>query len=332
MELVNQLKRFIEERYSVRNYPTLFEQSKQWSVSRPLNGLRVLDCTPVFANTVAKYIPLLEAGALLSVGVSQVMPCDRDVLTFLKGCGIDICEPNCDVEFDVILDCAGAFSKVKANIGYVELTRSGVDVYSNCEKPVFVADSSRIKRIETSLGTGEGYFRAMTQLGFCDWKGRMLVIFGAGKVGKGLKMYGEKVGAKVVVFDENSDENVVRATVADAYAIVSATGVKGALDKYFHDLQKSNALIANMGVEDEFGENLSSDRVLEHKRPLNFILKEPTHMRYIETTMALHNRGALEILKSSKHRGLIEPSMQLETEFLEIVARDGNIGNELILL
>ncbi|MEG1793971.1 MAG: hypothetical protein RSF94_03515 [Rikenellaceae bacterium] len=323
------LKKFIESRYELADYPTLIYQSEIWSKTQPLKGLRILDGTPVFANTLAKYIPLIDAGAEITIGISHIMPNDDDVVSFLRSCGFEVVQPDCGREFDLVLDCAGAFAGVIAKIGYVELTRSGVEVYKNCSKPVFLADSSKIKLIETSLGTGDGYFRAMAQLGYNVWDGRLLVIFGNGKVGQGIASYGRKMGAEVIVFDENSLEADVRKAIAKAYAIVTATGVKDAVSSYATDIMTSKAIIANMGVEDEFGDKMPCERVLENKKPLNFILQEPTHMRYIETTMALHNLGALELLNNTSHIGLIEPKRELEDELLNIVKRNGKIGDEL---
>lgn len=325
------IKNLIESTYQQVDYPTLVRQAEKWSVERPLAGLRVLDSTPVFRNTLAKYIPLLEAGASLSVGISHIMPRDEKVLEFLRGIGVDIVTPDKEPEqpFDIILDCAAAFSALRPTVGYVELTRSGVERYRLSERPVYVADSSRIKRIETSLGTGDSYFRAMAHLGYEEWEGRKLVIFGAGKVGSGIALYGRKVGTEVLVFDENSPEEEVVQAIAAAYAVVSATGVVGALDCFAEQLALGGALIANMGVGDEFGDKLPASRVLSDKRPLNFILEEPTHLRYIETTMALHNHGAIELLANRHRRGLIEPSPEIEAVMLDTVASAGVITNEL---
>lgn len=63
------------------------------------------------------------------------------------------------------------------------------------------------------------------------------------------------------------------------------------------------ALIANMGVEDEFGPEVPAERVLNAKSPLNFVLEEPTHLKYIDPTMALDNYGALEVLGGALLRG-----------------------------
>lgn len=336
--IIDKIKKVVRGSYTPQDYPTLEFQARQWSDTKSLQGLRVLDATPVFGNTLSKYIPLMEAGAEVVVGISEVMPRDERVVEFLRQIGVRVVEPgacveDCGGEVDIVLDCAAAFAGLSARVGYVELTRSGVSGYEGCAKPVFVADSSRIKRIETSLGTGEGYFRAMAQLGYAEradeWTGRELVIFGNGKVGSGLAIYGRRYGAKVSVFDENSDPRVVRQAIGTAYAVVTATGVRGALECYATELCGSSALLANMGVEDEFSELVPVERVLAEKRPLNFILDEPTHLRYIETTMALHNHGALEVMGCGESCGFIYPSAELEGQMLAIVERAGSIGDEM---
>lgn len=332
MTRINLLREFIEYRYSTTDYPTLIYQTEKWHTKKPLEGLSILDCTPVFANTVAKYIPLIEAGACLAVGISEVMPKDDAVVDFLRTNGIEVLCPNCGREFDIVLDCAGAFAGIKAKIGYVELTRSGVDVYKSAQKPVFLADSSTIKCIETSLGTGDGYFRAMSQLGYSDWQGKKLVIFGNGKVGRGIAAYAREKGAEVTVFDENSPKSDVEKSIATAFAIVTATGVKNAVSCYAEAIIASAALVANMGVEDEFGAEVPLSRVLENKKPINFILEEPTHMRYIETTMALHNEGAIELLNCTIQTGIITPTRELEEELLNVVKKYSSIKKEVYFL
>ena len=101
---------------------------------------------------------------------------------------------------DLVLDCAGPFAVLHPKIGFVELTRSGVHYYKNAEKPVYVADSGIVKRIETSLGTGDGYFRALEKLGFGgDFEGKKFLVFGSGKVGSGIALQGVRRGCNVTV-------------------------------------------------------------------------------------------------------------------------------------
>ena len=92
---------------------------------------------------------------------------------------------------------------------------------------------------------------------------------------------------------------------------------------------RSKALLANMGVEDEFGAGVPAGRVLEAKRPLNFILKDPTLMKYIDATMALHNEGAVVLASKKMPAGLIEPDASTEERLLSICREKGTISDEL---
>ncbi|MCF0176653.1 MAG: adenosylhomocysteinase [Bacteroidales bacterium] len=340
----------IAANYSENEFPACMDQTRRWSVNRPLEGLTVLDVTPIFRNTLVKHRALIAAGARLIVGRSSMIPCDEKIVRLLSDNGIRVVDSSEGQagEVDFVMDCAGAFNHWKPKVGYVELTKSGVSRYEGCDRPVFVADSGRIKKIETSFGTGESYFRAMKQLGYSLPAESKIVIFGSGKVGTGLLAYASRNGLKptVVTMPETvngttrslADEIVdcneierVAAVVADAFAVVTATGVAGALSHpvLVEALEKSGAVIANMGVEDEFGPGMPAERVLEGKKPLNFILEEPTHLKYIDATMALHNEGAIHLLEHPEAEGLIDPPAEMEEKLLNITCERGVIGDEI---
>ena len=342
----------LKNTYSVKEYPALEAQRVQWQETQPLAGLHVLDATPVYRNTLLKYCALLAAGAHLTVGISSVMSYDPNIVQLLQKCGIPVCSADdCkkELSFDLILDCAGSFSFLTPRIGYVELTRSGADSYSRNQRPVFFADGGKIKRIETCLGTGESYFRTMKQLGYDDWKGRRLVLFGCGKVGTGILYYAHKVGAKTTVvtdltclsdsvkgyaeaFIDYRDRSSLLKVLREAYAVVTATGVRNALIDIPADVwNESGALLANMGVEDEWGPQVAPQRVLNGKHTLNFILEEPTQLRYIDATMALHNTGALYLKEQHlpEQYRFILPPVELEEEILSVTRRNGLLGDDL---
>lgn len=341
--------------YGEEEYPALKEQTECWVKERPLEGVKLLDATPVYRNTMLKYLSLIAAGANLTVGVSRMIQHDAGIVRLLRECGIPVCEAEeCgdDMAFDIILDCAGSFSGMVPQIGYVELTRSGVDSYINGNRPVFFADGGKIKRIETCLGTGDSYFRAMQQLGYNDWSGKRLVLFGCGKVGSGILFQAHNRGVKTTVVSDKAclqpkimdyaadiidyrDISQIQGALQGAYAVVTATGVRNALSGLpAESLVGCGALLANMGVEDEFGPNISPEYVLNNKQTLNFILEEPTLLRYIDATMALHNAGAV-YLKEQKinhsYRFILPPD-DLETEILSVTRRKGLIGDELVYI
>ena len=359
----------IDDAYDISEYPALAHYVQEWAETRPFAGLRVLAATPVFRNTLVQYRTLLAGGADLSVGIvsgsdaGAEMPCDAGVVDLLRESEIPVLNLKDVLEaesrgqgFDLILDCAGQFSACHPRLGFVELTRSGVQFYEKCEKPVYVADSGIVKRIETSLGTGEGYVRALAQLGYgSDFTGKKFVVFGSGKVGQGIVLQLLRLAAIVTVVTDTSrgsnpflDANDVPVTdcknvdavvalVQNADYVVTATGVKGALDRVelAEALNKSNAVLANMGVEDEYGPGVPNDRVLAEKKPLNFILEEPTHLKYIDASLALHAAlGELLVREAAdasdkKNAGPMDPPTELEQRILSMTMQDGLIGAEI---
>ena len=370
----------VNDAYGEREYPALLALAREWAQTRPFEGLRVLAATPVFRNTLLQYRALLAGGADLVVGVAgsdvgdgpssgAEMPCDLGIVDVLRENGIPVIGVQKALEmeaagcgFDLVLDCAGQFSACHPRFGFVELTRSGVQFYENCEHPVYVADSGIVKRIETCLGTGEGYVRALAQLGHDFDDGKKFVVFGSGKVGQGIVLQLLRSGANVQVVTDCSrgsnafldangvpvtdcnDLDGVAALVRDADFVVTATGVKGALDRpqVVEALLASGAVLANMGVEDEYGPSIPATRVLAEKKPLNFILEEPTHLKYIDASLALHAALGELLLQeaagvssqesasaANKKAGPLDPPSELEQRILSMTMQDGLIGPEI---
>lgn len=321
--------------YPQGQWPSLLKQAEEWAETQPLKGLRILDATPLYRNTLAKFVPLLAAGAELYLAEKPAMPHDKKMLAQAVKFGIPAVHPR-KQEFDIILDCAGSYHKLQPTLGYCELTRSGAARYEHSSRPVFLADAGKIKRLETILGTGDGFFRAMTQLGHRPRPGASLVIVGYGKVGHGIAYYASKHKLKLTIADisENAagdipegarfinvrDREQFNDLVMNSWCLVSCTGKFGALQSCLNlpALHHSPVLLANMGIEDEFGEKIASTRVLNGKAPVNFVLEEPTTMRYIETTMALHNACALELLTADlPHNTLLPPPPDVEARLLK---------------
>lgn len=336
--------------YKENEFPALASQRKAWEVEKPFENVKILDNTPVFRNTLLKYEALLAGGADLTVARSSLVPGNEQVYGQLLNAGITVVSTDSteikDMQFDIVLDNAGVCSMLKPKYGFVELTRSGRDVYEGCSKPVFVADSSEIKKIETSLGTGESFFRAMKNFGIPnekDWLDKKLLVVGSGKVGSGIITYALRYGANVSVITDASLENELKASanfidfrdvsacvfaIENAEIIVTATGKKGALDRveFLPSLQNSKAVFANMGVEDEYGPLISESRVLYRKKALNFSLEEPTHLKFIDATMAFHNALGLELLKRKNlPSGIIENPVELENHILQVTKEHGEI-------
>ena len=333
----DKLKSFLWQRYSREEFPALLSLMEKWEADTPLRGVSVLDATPVFFNTGLKYLALLSAGAELTVSAAPGIPCDPEAVKFFRECGINVVTDMCfDRSFDCICDCAGKHCHIPSKYGIVELTGSGAHVYRNWNAPVFLADGGKVKVLETGLGTGNGLLRAMLELNTGSPEGRDILIFGGGKVGCGVALALDGAGAKCHVVDipervrcrsskldiiPINDEEAIKDAISKAWAIVTATGVKDAVANFSAELTSSKAFLMNIGVEDEFGSEVPEERVMNKKMPLNFILDEPTLLRYIDPTMALSNIGVVELLSGRCANGLNIPSQEIETELLREVAK-----------
>ena len=339
----DKLFQYLTQFYCLNEFPALAAQAERWKISRPLAGKMIYDATPVFRNTMVKYYALQCAGAEVTAAVGENIPCDENICQILPEFGIKVATAADKLlAYDVVADCAGASRKIKSRNGYVELTRSGLEYYANFPQPVFSADSGVLKKLETILGTGEGFLRAMKQLGYNDFKDKKVLVFGGGKVGRGVAHYAKSAGAQVIAADlkkvelppgiaylDGNDETAVRRAIAESWCIVSVTGLAGALKRWAVDLAKSSAIIVNMGVEDEFGSELSCSRVLNNKHPLNFILDEPTHLKYIDATMALNNYGIEKLLFETLPDGISFPSRELERSIVADIKNGGIIAVEM---
>lgn len=317
-----------------RDYPALAAQAKRWRESRPLEGLRILCGTPLFLNTLAQFAALLSGGADLAVVYSDELGYDPSVPEFLAGIGLAAYhganEAAASGRFDAVLDCSALNRHVPSRFGYCELTRSGVHVYEADppEKPVLAADSGRIKSIETVLGTGDGCLRGLRHIGV-DPAGKTVLLFGHGRVGRGIEYALTNAGATVRIVDPAQDKPFTPALLDGADLVVSATGVRHSLAPFAPLLIASGALLVNMGADDEFGPDVPPDRAVNEKRPVNFMLREPTSTRYIDPTLALHNAGIFELMRGSGKSGILNPSDVLENEILADVRAAGVINAEI---
>lgn len=346
---IEEMQSVLAERYDELEHPALSHQLREFAEKRPLEGAQIYDATPLFLNTLVKHLVLIAGGANLTVGYGNGLPYDEQALQLLNRAGIPTLEngKDCDRIFDIVLDCAGVNRGRQPRVGAAELTQSGAKHYADANYPVFLTDDSDIKVIETGLGTGDGFRRGMEYLGYNDFSGKKITLFGFGKVGRGIALSLMKRGVDLYVVDfaksahfpdkahyiEATNKEAVREAALSSWCVVTATGVKGAVSDVMdvRELIPTKVLLANMGIVDEFGDDMPAERVLNSKVALNFILPEPTLMRYIDPVMALDNEGAVRLLADrALPHGLIQPSREEQSDILSIIKDAGLITEEII--
>jgi hypothetical protein len=148
------------------------------------------------------------------------------------------------------------------------------------------------------------------------------MIFGFGKVGRGIACALESAGTpkkNIVVVDISSEATMeamkqgysglllnhrssanvekIKAILPEMWAVVTATGVEHTISQYFlpSDFDRV-AVLANMSTGDDFGPRFAADRILNHKKPANFMLDYPTEVMYLDAIFALFLKAGEELL------------------------------------
>ncbi|MEM6464604.1 MAG: NAD-binding protein [Pseudomonadota bacterium] len=310
------------------DYPFLRELGATWVAKRPLEGLRVLHNIPLTRETMLKLEPLYLAGADITVthlDLPGLQP-KQECVEVLRDAGADVQIDHRALsgEYDFALDCCAqvpAMQDVSIRRGYVELTQSGTPIYSELKTdlPVYSIDESKLKCLEGMFGTGEACVRAIKQFIEPTLESRTFVIFGYGKVGRGVARYLRHEGAHIIVVEKNeafvnqaraaglkavinSEKAAILEEINNAFAVITATGEPFLVGEMFSPSEISETVhLINMGADDEYGDDFPNDRIAANKAPLNFLLDAPTIMFFIDPIFMAHNRCCEYILKGEAH-------------------------------
>lgn len=329
--LEKKLLKLIFQNYTKDDFPCLLDQSIRFKKNKPFRGLRILSATPIFKNYYAKILPLISGGADLVITSPKFIKSSEEVIEKLISIGVEYNEKiNGNQKFDFILDCGAEHLHV-SSLGYVELTKSGESKYVRSGKRFINVDSSNCKIIEDRYGTSDGFIRAMKKAGYSDLKGLKALLIGYGKVGSGV---GDEIinrGGEIKFFDPNikdfSPKKILSPEEIISFSpdiVITATGVESAVEKsgLVPILKKSNAVLVNLGVEDEYGKLFDKTEVLNSKMPLNFILPEPTKLRFLDPTFALQNECLIELIFNRDILNSVKPPKHLDDSMCEIFFRN----------
>lgn len=311
------------QKYPQKDAPFMHEQLAQWSAVKPLKGFKVLHHVPVVSNTLLKIACLVEAGA--EVWVSNPYSfCQAQVeaINSLKEAGIsyvEVLNKMKNQSFDLYFDCGAQLYQTlgRPNIGSIELTGTGDTLYRQIllDIPVISIDRTLTKQLETILGCTQNCGKALKQLTHIDPIKKSWVIFGFGKIGRGLAYYCQRHHISFCVIENDAkqrhlaqklkiitmnpkDLDAVKSALDKADIVLTATGTENIMQSYKKQWFDGK-ILANMGVLDEFGTQFEAQEVLNHKKPINFVLEDPTPIQYIDPEFYLHNMAALMLLEGN---------------------------------
>lgn len=277
----------------------MHKQYQEWYKTHPLRGLKVLHHVPLVTNTLLKIACLVAAGAEVTVTNPHFLTPHPAAIAALKKAKISYVENLNSLprhHFDLYFDCgAEIYQNLGApKIGAIELTASGDQFYRNQDItfPVVSIDPTATKQLETLFGSAESFELALSQLTGLNLVKKSWLIFGFGKIGRGLaycckknhtpvtiveidrkaRMAAEQLG--LITLDPMNVE-LIEKSLLRADVVITATGKKNIFNSYPKTWFK-NKILANMGVLDEFGNQFTTEEVLNNKLPINFILSDPT--------------------------------------------------------
>jgi adenosylhomocysteinase len=307
--------------------PFLRRAKRRAVLSQPYAGLTVLHNVPLTAETVFKIEVLAAGGADLVVTSPSFMSPDPTSIDRLETAGVEFrAEYRFTEEFDVVLDCGGELQPlVTPRLGTCELTGTGSQRYRAAAPayPVIAVDESRVKDLEAVLGTGRNFVHAFQRLVHQPIAGMPFLVFGYGKVGKGIVRALAPHTTVIGVVDTDADavaaaalagceamhateHERVEAWARQAFAVVTATGVAGVVSAHYDPGAFLGAHLANMGGEDEFGDAFDPTEVLCGKRPVNFSSSDPDLLRYLDPVFYAHNLG-IDLLLFGRLRSGVQP-------------------------
>lgn len=328
------------EIYPEKTAPFMHQQVKAWEESKPLKGLRVVHHVPLVQNTLLKIACLVAAGADVTVtNPFSFVSSDSKAVACLQESGIryvESLEKLVGEKFDLYFDCGAELYQALGSpkIGAIELTGSGDSFYRNhlLNFPVISIDRTFTKQFETVFGSAESVHLAISQETKINPAEKSWIIFGFGKIGHGLAFFCVQKNVDMVVVDisekqrqlakqlglkaiDPKNTEALKRAVIHADICITATGKKSVMDDYPRDWFKGKILV-NMGIYDEYGGQYNDNEVLNHKKPINFVLKDPTPMDYIDPEFYLHNIAALSFMKKKLPNGVHDVSENIDQDII----------------
>ncbi|HXV83011.1 MAG TPA: NAD-binding protein [Candidatus Binatia bacterium] len=226
--------------------PISRDVSERMAAEKPFQGVPVVLGHFIALNSVALFEPLWRGGADITICTPFQSSQTPSLVRQLQAYGFPIQPVEQAINAgDYFVDVAGLLGMRRTPKGAIEVTRTGDDVYASLSCPSISIDQSRLKYLEDFLGAGESFVRGWYHLRPDDQlAGKHIVLFGYGKVGRGVAFYCRKAGAHVSVIDINPavvtkaggdgfeaidpmDKSRLQSTLSEANIVIGATGKPG---------------------------------------------------------------------------------------------------------
>lgn len=289
--------------------PLLTRLIERYARERPFDGAEVVFGHLLVRNSMVVAEAAWRGGARLTFADAHPSPADAPVRADLLRHGVRVMPLEQAVRRgEWFLDVGAVLGRRRTPRGAAEVTRSGIHYYQDLACPVVSADDCRAKLIEGFFGTGDGFVRAWRQL-LPDrpLEGLAAVVFGYGKIGRGVAHRLRRVPMRVTVAEADpsalrragsegfdivpSAGEELRRRLELAQVVIAVTGRAGVIGRSIPAawLRASRPALVNLGAEDEFGPPFGDDEILGGRElPLNFHLARPTRNRYVDPPLAAH--------------------------------------------
>jgi adenosylhomocysteinase len=305
--------------------PILRALIQRYADERPFAGLRVACSHILVRNSLAVVEALHAGGAELVLCDAHHSPAADAVEAELAAAGVSVLPvAEAAQAADIFVDVNAVLGRLRTPRAAAEVTRTGVLHYTHIDCPVVSADDCKSKRIEGFFGTGDGFLRAWAQLRPGDpLPGKRAVLFGYGKIGRGVARRARAAGLQVTVVDagpaarqraaaegfvtldiaaipaagegfeifDAAPEPALQAALAAAQIVISVTGQPGIHSRLLPPawLRANYPVLVSLGAEDEYGTAFEASEIMGGKAvPLNFHLAQPTLNRYVDPPLAAH--------------------------------------------
>lgn len=306
-------------KYLNNEMPFLTEARSIVKKEKKYQGIKILHNLPLTIGTIFKIELLILGGAEVTTTCISILPPQKEAIDILESANLKVqIKHQFDEKYDFHLDCCAELLSIDGpTTGAVELTQTGSELYKNANTiyPIVSVDDSKLKYLETFFGTGDGFLRALLNSFGKEIYNKHFVIFGYGKVGRGIAFALKDITDQIIVVDvqpplkngsnikfiSSKDTSQIKEAIKASYCCVTATGKANIISDYYN-LTKENfgsSILINMGADDEYGKNFSTHDICFNKKPFNFSLSEPTKLKYLDPIFLAHNLG-IDLILSKK--------------------------------